>query len=70
MEHFALVTEFVRRRERFDMKYYQKPIVQHILYIRREEDVSGSEATILVARDEKEDYSVCGKVFSMSASED
>jgi len=27
------VTRFVCRRERFDMKYYQKPIIRHILYI-------------------------------------
>jgi len=30
---------------------------------------SGSKATILVARDEKVDCLICGKVFSMSTSE-
>ena len=35
----------------------------------RDEDVTRSKATILVAQDEKRDCSICGKVFGMLTSE-
>jgi len=36
---------------------------------RRNKNISGSEATFLVKCDEERDHIICGKVFSVSASE-